>query len=276
MQRGSGESPMQNRLPCAMTVAGSDSGAGAGIQADLKAMAAQGVYGLTVITAVTAQNTLGVDQFQVLPPQMVEAQMDALLRDFPVAAVKTGMLANTDIVQAVAAKLRKYNLLKVVIDPVMVAKSGDSLLQEDTQAAIREKLLPLSLLITPNIPEAAVLCGREVESIEDMKEAARNLKRRGASFVLLKGGHLQSGQELTDVLFDGYRFYYYRAQRIHTRHTHGTGCTYASAIAAQLALGRPVPQAVLAARIYLQRILPWDPGLGSGSGPMDHFAIWKK
>ncbi len=259
-----------------MTVAGSDSGAGAGIQADLKAMAAQGVYGLTVITAVTAQNTLGVDRFQVLPPEMVEAQMAALLRDFPVAAVKTGMLANTEIVQVVAAGLRQYKLLKVVVDPVMVAKSGDSLLQEDTQAAIREKLLPLSLLVTPNIPEAETLCGQPIEDIEGMKKAARLLQRQGPAYVLLKGGHLKDEQRLTDVLFDGYRFYYYRALRIPTRHTHGTGCTYASAIAAQLALGCSVPRAVLAARRYLQRILPWAPGLGAGSGPMDHFALWRK
>lgn len=258
-----------------MTVAGSDSGAGAGIQADLKAMAAQGVYGITVITAVTAQNTLGVDQFQVLPPQMVEAQMDAVLRDFPVAAVKTGMLGNAGIVQAVVAKLQQYGLYSIVADPVMVAKSGDPLLEEDTQTAIREKLLPLSLVITPNIPEAEVLCGQAIESIEDMKKAARALHARGPAYVLLKGGHLQGEEELTDILFDGIRFYYYRAQRINTRHTHGTGCTYASAIAAHLALGRSVPQAVMAARCYLQRILPWDPGLGKGSGPMDHFAVWR-
>lgn len=267
---------MKNRLPCALTVAGSDSGAGAGIQADLKAMAAQGAYGLTVITAVTAQNTLGVDRFEALSPSLVEAQLDAVLRDFPVAAAKTGMLANTEIVQVVAKKLKAYKLAKIVVDPVMVAKSGDSLLQEDTQMAIREQLLPLSLVITPNIPEAEVLCGHSIAGIEDMQKAARSLQQQGPAYVLLKGGHLQDEHQLTDVLFDGYRFYFYRAKRIPTRHTHGTGCTYASAIAAQLALGRSVPQAVLAARYYLQRILPCEPGLGLGSGPMDHFAQWRQ
>ncbi|MDO9534422.1 MAG: bifunctional hydroxymethylpyrimidine kinase/phosphomethylpyrimidine kinase [Bacillota bacterium] len=264
------------KMPCVMTVAGSDSGAGAGIQADLKSMAAQGVYGLTVITAVTAQNTQGVDQFQVMSPQLVEAQMDAVLRDFPVIAVKTGMLGNADLVAVVAAKLQQYCFRGIVVDPVMVAKSGDSLLEEDTQAAIRDKLLPLSLVITPNIPEAEVLCGFPITGIDDMKKAARSLHARGPAFVLLKGGHLQGEDELTDVLYDGTRFYFYRAQRINTRHTHGTGCTYASAIAAHLALGRFVPQAVLSARRYLQEILPWHPALGKGSGPMDHFAAWRQ
>lgn len=268
----------KNEMPCVLTVAGSDSGAGAGIQADLKAMAAQGVYGLSVITAVTAQNTLGVDRFQVLSPPLVEAQLDTVLRDFPVTVVKTGMLGNAAIVAVVAAKLRRYRLHNLVLDPVMVAKSGDSLLEKDTQEAIRDKLLPLSLVITPNIPEAEVLSGRAITCVEDMKIAARLLQAMGPAFVLIKGGHLQGGHddELTDLLFDGEKYYYYRARRINTRHTHGTGCTYASAIAAHLALGRSLPRAVMEARSYLQSILPWPPGLGGGSGPMDHFAAWRR
>ena len=262
-----------NKLPCVMTVAGSDSGAGAGIQADLKAMAAQRTYGLTVITAVTAQNTLGVKQFFVMTPQLVAAQMDAVLQDFPVATVKTGMLGNASIVEVVAAKLKEYRLRRVVVDPVMVAKSGDSLLETDTQTAIREILLPLSFVITPNIPEAEVLCGQKISDIGDMREAAQLLQKRGAAFVLLKGGHLQGEDMLTDVLFDGNKFFYYRAKRINTKNTHGTGCTYASALAAFLALGYPVPQAVWKARFYLQGILPRDPALGKGHGPMDHFAM---
>ena len=264
-----------NTLPCVLTIAGSDSGAGAGIQADLKAMAAQGTYGVTVVTAVTAQNTLGVDQFTIMEPQLVEAQLDAVLRDFPVAAVKTGMLGNALIVEVVAAKLKEYGLRRIIVDPVMVAKSGDSLLTKDTQSAIREKLLPLSLVITPNIPEAEVLCDRKINDIKGMKEAAQILHARGSDYVLLKGGHLQGGDVLTDVLFDGKMFYYYRAKRINTQNTHGTGCTYGSAIAAFLALGYPVPQAVMRARCYLQAILPWDPALGNGHGPMDHFAVWR-
>ncbi len=260
-----------------MTIAGSDSGAGAGIQADLKAMAAQGTYGLTVITAVTAQNTMGVDRFEVMTPQLVEAQMDAVLQDFPVAAVKTGMLGNAAIVEVVAAKLKQYALRRIVADPVMVAKGGDSLLAADAQTAMREKLLPLALVITPNIPEAEVLCGQKINDIGDMKEAAQILHGRGSAFVLLKGGHMQGGDDLlTDVLFDGKMFYYYRARRINTKNTHGTGCTYASAVAACLALGYPVPRAVMKARCYLQGILPWDPALGKGHGPMDHFALWRK
>ena len=265
----------KNEFLCAMTVAGSDSGAGAGIQADLKTMAAQGVYGLTVITAVTAQNTMGVDQFQVMPPQLVEAQMDAVLKDFNVSAVKTGMLGNVDNVAVVANKLQQYHLRAIVVDPVMVAKSGDPLFEKDTQQAILQKLFPISLIVTPNIPEAEILCGRTIDTVKDMREAARILHRMGPAFVLIKGGHLMGGQKLTDVLFDGFKFYYYRAGRINTRSTHGTGCTYASAIAAHLARGCPVPLAVLKARQYLQGILPREPSLGRGSGPMDHFALWR-
>lgn len=264
-----------NKLPCVLSVAGSDSGAGAGIQADLKAMSAQGTYGLTVITAVTAQNTLGVDRFEVMSPQLVEAQLEAVLHDFPVAAVKTGMLANAAIVEVVAAKLKEYGQRCIVIDPVMVAKSGDSLLQEDTQKAIKELLFPLAKVITPNIPEAEVLCGKKINSIAEMKKAAQFLFTMGPDYVLLKGGHLQHEDVLTDVLFDGEMFYYYRAKRIHTKNTHGTGCTYASALAAFLALDYFVPEAVMRARHYLQYILQRDPGLGQGHGPMDHFAPWR-
>lgn len=265
-----------NRLPCVMTIAGSDSGAGAGIQADLKAMSALGVYGLTVITAVTAQNTLGVERFEIMAPGLVGAQLDAVFQDFPVSAVKTGMLGNAATVEVVTAKLREYGVRRLVADPVMVAKSGDSLLAEDTQAAIRELLLPLSLLITPNIPEAEVLCGEQIGNIKDMKKAARILRKMGPAFVLIKGGHLEGEDVLTDVLFDGTNFYYYKAYRIDSKNTHGTGCTYASAIAACLARGYAVPKAVMKARSYLQGILQHDPELGRGHGPMDHFALWRE
>ncbi len=264
------------KLTCVLSVAGSDSGAGAGVQADLKTMAVQGVYGLTVITAVTAQNTREVDRFQVLSSELVAAQMDAVFRDFPVAAVKTGMLGNGDVVEAVSSALRRYHARNIVVDPVMVAKSGDFLLEKDAQLALQKKLFPLSLLITPNIPEAEVLSGEEITGIEKMKEAARILHAAGPSYVLLKGGHLRNSELLTDLLYDGDQFFYFRAPRFISSDTHGTGCTYASAIAAQLALGQPVPLAVYAARCYLQAILPYSPGLGGGSGPMDHFACWRK
>ncbi|RJX28790.1 MAG: bifunctional hydroxymethylpyrimidine kinase/phosphomethylpyrimidine kinase [Dethiobacter sp.] len=261
---------------CVLTIAGSDSGAGAGIQADLKAIAAQGVYGLSAITAITAQNTVGVEKVQILPADMVEAQIDAVLKDFPVAVVKTGMLGNAEIIQAVAARLKQHNIRKIVLDPVMVAKSGDLLLEGGAQETLQEKLLPLALLVTPNIPEAEILCGRFVKNTADLKKVARALRAMGPSFVLLKGGHLMGNREVTDILFDGEKYYYYRASRIATENTHGTGCTYASAIAAHLALGKTVPQAVKAAREYLQAILPYGLNLGHGHGPMDHFSACLK
>ncbi len=257
---------------CVLIIAGSDSGAGAGIQADLKTAAARGVYGMTAITAITAQNTTGVEKVQLLEGEMVGAQVDAVTRDFPVDAVKTGMLGSEEIVRVIAERARRNQWPKVVVDPVMVAKSGDPLLEEDARLAIRQELFPLALVITPNIPEAEMLCGITIESIADMREAARTLHRQGPAFVLLKGGHLREGKELVDVLFDGKKFYYYRAARVETRNNHGTGCTYASAIAAGLAMGETVPLAVRNARIYLQAILPFGFGLGKGSGPMNHFS----
>ncbi len=253
-----------------LAIAGSDSGAGAGIQADLKAMAAQGVYGLIAITAVTAQNTVSVEKVHMLPPEMVEAQIDAVLNDFPVEVVKTGMLGEAKIAGIVAAKLRQYKIRKLVLDPVMVAKSGDLLLESSAQQTLQEELIPLALLITPNIPEAEVLCGHSVKTSADLKSAARIIHNRGPSYVLLKGGHAK-GKEAVDILYDGEKYYYYRAPRIATKNTHGTGCTFASAIAAHLALGKTVPLAVIAAREYLQRIIPYGLDIGQGHGPLDHF-----
>ncbi len=265
----------RNGLPCVVSIAGSDSGAGAGVQADLKAMAAQGAYGLTVITAITAQNTRGVDRFEVLSPGMVAAQMDAVFTDFPVAAVKTGMLGNGDVVRAVAAGLGRYRVQSIVVDPVMVAKGGDLLLEKDAQQAMQDELFPLAAVITPNIPEAEALSGKKIADLGGMKEAAVVLHASGPAFVLIKGGHLPEGELLTDLLFDGERFFYYRAPRIQSDDTHGTGCTFASAVAAWLAQGLSVPLAVLEARHYLQAIIPCSPGLGGGNGPMDHFACWR-
>ena len=262
----------QKTPPCVLTIAGSDSGAGAGIQADLKALAALEVYGLTAITAVTAQNTRSVERAEVLATALVGAQIDAVLQDFPVDVVKTGMLGNAAIVAAVAAKLKQYGITKTVVDPVMVAKSGDHLLAETALKALQEKLLPLALVVTPNIPEAEVLCGWPIADEKALREAAYFLHRQGPAFVLLKGGHFQEqATEITDVLFDGEKFFYYRAPRIITRNTHGTGCTFAAAIAAQLARGKTVPLAVKAARDYLQMLMPHGLQLGEGHGPLDHF-----
>ncbi len=257
---------------CVLTIAGSDSGAGAGIQADMKAIAAQGVYCLTAITAITAQSTTAVTKVQLLDLKMIAAQIDAVMGDFPVTVVKTGMLGSAGIIELVAAKLRQYRVKKVVLDPVMVSKSGDLLLEKGAQAALLRELFPLAAIITPNLPEAEVLCGRPLKETGALKEAARVLYEAGASSVLLKGGHAPGQKTVTDILFDGRRFYYYRAPRVETKDTHGTGCTLASAIAAHLALGKTVPRAVKAARDYLQSILPYGLNLGHGSGPMDHFA----
>lgn len=263
--------------PCVLTIAGSDSGAGAGIQADLKAVAAQGAYGLTAITAITAQNTLGVEKAEVLTAELVEAQIDAVLRDFPVSAVKTGMLGDEKIVEAVADRLKHFAIPKVVIDPVMIAKSGDSLLTSGAQKVLREKLLPVALVVTPNIPETEVLCGWPIRDWEALQEAAHYLYRQGPSYVLIKGGHYAEEEDvITDVLFDGQKFYYYRASRVRTPNTHGTGCTYAAAIAAQLARGKTVPLAVRAARTYLQMIMPHGLSLGKGHGPLDHFYCFRE
>ena len=257
---------------CVLTIAGSDSGAGAGIQADMKSVAAQGVYCLTAITAITAQNTTAVKKVQMLDLEIIEAQIDAVMSDFPVTVVKTGMLGSAPIIELVAAKLKQYRIKKVVLDPVMVAKSGDLLLEEGAQAALQQELFPLASIITPNIPEAEVLCGRSLEDAGALKEAARFLHEAGVSSVLLKGGHAQGKRMVEDILFDGERYYYYRAPRVDTKDTHGTGCTFAAAVAAHLALGKTVPLAVKAARDYLQSILPHGLNLGQGSGPMDHFA----
>lgn len=258
-------------MQCVLSIAGSDSGAGAGIQADLKTMAALGVYGLTAITAVTAQNTLGVRDFQVLERSLVEAQIDAVMEDFPIAAVKTGMLGNAEIVEAVAEKMKQYRVARLVVDPVMMAKSGDALLEAGARRALASELLPLALLVTPNIPEAEVLSGITVQTLAAMKKAARLIRRQGPRFVLVKGGHLENGDALTDLLFDGEQYFFYRAPRVRTPNTHGTGCTYASAIAAYRALGYNVPTAVKHARSYLQAILSVGLNLGKGHGPMDHF-----
>jgi hydroxymethylpyrimidine/phosphomethylpyrimidine kinase len=262
----------QKMPPCVLTIAGSDSGAGAGIQADLKTLAALDVYGLTALTAVTAQNSRAVERAEVLPAALVGAQVDAVLQDFPVDVIKTGMLGNAAIVEAVAAKIKRYGITKTVVDPVMVAKSGDHLLEEAALRALQEKLLPLALVITPNIPEAEVLCGWPIGDEKARREAAYFLHRQGPAFVLLKGGHFQEeAAEITDVLFDGEKFFYYRAPRIITGNTHGTGCTFAAAIAAQLARGKAVPLAVKAARDYLQMIMPHGLQLGRGHGPLNHF-----
>ena len=253
----------------ALTVAGSDSGGGAGIQADLKTFAALGVYGVSAITAVTAQNTRGVSAVETLSPGIVAAQIAAVVDDFQVAALKTGMLANAAIIGAVARVLRVSRVGLLVVDPVMVAKSGDALLDADAVGAMKSELLPLAALVTPNLPEAEVLIGMTVRTLDDQREAARRIVGLGARAVVVKGGHAKSA-DIVDVLFDGESFTEFPAERVPGTSTHGTGCTFSAAITAQLALGRGIQEAIPLAQAYVAKAIRNAPGLGSGHGPMGH------
>jgi hydroxymethylpyrimidine/phosphomethylpyrimidine kinase len=256
-------------MVCALTIAGSDSGGGAGIQADLKTFAAHGVYGTSAITAVTAQNTLGVFGVTALPPEMVVAQIDAVASDLRPAAIKIGMLADPSVVRAVASALRRHALSPVVLDPVMVAKGGDRLLTDDAVGALRDVLLPLATVVTPNLPEAEVLTGLRASTPEEMLVIAKRLVEMGARSALVKGGHLDG--DAVDVWTDGREQLRLSSPRIETRHTHGTGCTLSSAIAANLALGRALPDAIRAAKAYVSGAITHAPGLGAGHGPLAHF-----
>ena len=255
-------------MKVALTIAGSDSGGGAGIQADLRTFAAHGLHGASAITAVTAQNTVAVVDYVALEPRMVVAQIDAVASDMPVAAVKTGMLATGPIVEAVAEAVARRRLPHLVVDPVMAAKSGDRLLDPVAEAAYRERLFPLAEVVTPNLAEAEALLRRPVRSVDAMAQAARDLHALGPRAVLVKGGHLEG--EPVDVLFDGRRMEELRAPRIATRNTHGTGCTLSAAIAARLALGQDLREAVPGAKAYLTEALRGAYALGGGAGPVDH------
>jgi hydroxymethylpyrimidine/phosphomethylpyrimidine kinase len=260
----------------ALTIAGSDSGGGAGIQADLKTFQELGTYGMSVITALTAQNTQGVHGVFPQTKEAIVAQLDAVLSDIGVDAVKTGMLFSSEIIEAVAQKLREYQVEQVVIDPVMVAKGGQSLLQEEAVEAVRKHLVPLATVITPNIPEAEVIIGEKgISSIADMEEAARKIHRMGAQNVVLKGGHLDS-EESTDVLFDGKEFTYLPIKRIQTKHTHGTGCTFAAAIAAGLAKGQTVLESTKVAKEFISCAIESSLAIGQGIGPTNHAAYRSK
>ena len=265
--------------PRLLTIAGSDSGGGAGIQADLKTFEAHDVYGMSVITAVTAQNSAAVTAVEMVSPDVVRAQVRAIFDDFGVDAVKIGMLGTREIVEAVADALDRYPPVPLVLDPVMVAKSGDSLLDDEAVEALCERLLPRTTLLTPNLPEAARLVGRSVETREERVSAARELAERGASAVLLKGGHgAQIGPDgeptpedpVVDWLFDGERLHRYAHERIVTRSDHGTGCTLSSAIAAELGSGTELEQAVRLGLQYLERALRKAVSLGRGRGPLNH------
>ncbi len=258
----------------ALTIAGSDSGGGAGIQADLKTFAARGVYGMSVLTALTAQNTVGVQGVFELPPEFVSLQIDSVLSDIGADAVKTGMIANAAIIAVVAEKIKQYGVSNLVVDPVMVAKGGDLLLRPEAKSALIEMLIPLAMVVTPNAHEAEALTGMVVHTRDDMQRAAQQIHALGARTVIVKGGHVEvNPHESVDVLYDGNDFAYLRAERIETENTHGTGCTFASAIAAELAKGASVNEAAQTAKAYVTAAIrggaQWR--IGHGHGPLDHF-----
>ena len=255
-----------------LTIAGSDSGGGAGIQADLKTFARFGVFGASVITAVTAQNTQGVRGWERVSPSLVRAQIDAVAEDLRPAAIKSGMLGDAEVVNAVAEGVRRHGLSPYVLDPVMAATSGDPLLTPDAIAATVRELFPMATLVTPNLDEVGLLTGERPTDVAGMERAARTLvERHAAQAALVKGGHL-AGEELVDVLFDGVTLTRFSHARVATTSTHGTGCTLSAAIAARLALGDSLSGAVATGLEYVARAIGSAPGLGSGHGPLNHFA----
>jgi hydroxymethylpyrimidine/phosphomethylpyrimidine kinase len=253
----------------ALTIAGSDSGGGAGIQADLKTFSAFRTFGMSVLTAVTAQNSVGVTGVHNLPPEFVALQLDAVLSDFGADAIKIGMLSTAPIIGAVADRLEAGERAPIVVDPVMIAKFGDPLLQPDARKALIERMLPLALVVTPNLPEAAALADLPVATEADMEEAARRIHRRGPRHVLVKGGHLKDST--TDILYDGRAFTRFSGMRVESINTHGTGCTLSAAIAAGLAHGRPLVEAIREAKAYVTAAIREGFAAGRGVGVLRHF-----
>jgi hydroxymethylpyrimidine/phosphomethylpyrimidine kinase len=255
--------------PIALTIAGSDPSGGAGIQADLKTFHQFGCYGEAVITLLTVQNTVRVSRVETMPPELVMQQIEAVLEDIPPAAAKTGALGSAAVVEAIATVAACFSF-PLVVDPVMVSKHGLPLLPKDAVLAIREQLVPRAALLTPNVPEAEALTGTAIRTLDDVRSAACRMREMGARAVLIKGGHLEG--DATDLLFDGSQWHEFGASRIATRHTHGTGCTYSAAIVAGLAHGLSLLEAVARGKRFIDTAIRGNPGLGRGSGPVDHFA----
>ncbi|MEW6526762.1 MAG: bifunctional hydroxymethylpyrimidine kinase/phosphomethylpyrimidine kinase [Spirochaetota bacterium] len=251
-----------------LSIAGSDSGGGAGIQADLKTITALGCFGMTVITAITAQNTLGVIDYMPVPLDMIEKQFDAVASDIPIHAAKTGMLATPDIVKLVATKIKQFSISNCVVDPVMVAKGGSKLLSDDAIQSVIQNLIPVAHVVTPNIHEAEVLTGITIKNIDDMKDAAKKIYSFGARYVVVKGGHLES--DPSDVIYDGKNFTVLKNQRIETKNTHGTGCTFSSAIATYVAKGYNTIEAITKAKEFITKAITFSLPLGKGHGPTNH------
>jgi hydroxymethylpyrimidine/phosphomethylpyrimidine kinase len=253
-----------------LTIAGSDSGGGAGIQADLKTITALGGFGMTVITALTAQNTRGVQGVFEIPVEFIEQQFDSVATDIGVDAAKTGMLCSSEIIRCVAKRIRRYRIKKLVVDPVMVAKGGRSLLSDEARETLIRELIPLAMVFTPNIPEAEALTGMRITSMASMKKAAEAIHKRGARSVIVKGGHLEG--DAVDLLYDGRTFHTLTAPRIETKHSHGTGCTFASAIATGLAQGSSFIEASIRAKAYVTEAIRSGLAIGGGQGPVNHVA----
>lgn len=256
-----------------LTIAGSDCSGGAGIQADLKTFSAHGTFGMSVIVSVVAENTSRVISIEDISPRVIGDQIDAVFQDIRVDGVKIGMLSGAEIMKLVAAKLEEYKPPKPVIDPVMVAKGGCALMQAAAMDALKKEIIPRAYLLTPNIPEAEALTDRKIQTILEMEESARIIHAMGAESVLIKGGHLNGDAE--DILFDGRQFFRFGSKRIDTKNTHGTGCTYSSAIAANLAEGMPLPKAVGAAKAYVTKAIEHSLPIGKGHGPLNHFYALK-
>ncbi len=260
-----------SQVPIAMTIAGSDSGGGAGIQADLRTFAFHCVHGTSVLTCITAQNTQGVTRVDAMPPEAVTAQFEAVMIDMRVGAIKTGMLLNQGIIKTVAKKLVAFGFGNVVVDPVMVSRAGAQLLDDDAVKTIREQLIPLAAIATPNRYEAQILADMEIQTLEDMQTAAQKIYQLGARSVLVKGGGFTNELKGVDVWFDGDRLEVLQTEVIDTPHTHGTGCTLSAAIAANLALGKPRFQAVQDSKNYVTEALKYSLAIGQGQGPVGHF-----
>ncbi|RUS48705.1 bifunctional hydroxymethylpyrimidine kinase/phosphomethylpyrimidine kinase [Cohnella sp. AR92] len=261
------------KIARALTIAGSDSGGGAGIQADLKTFQELRVFGMSALTAVTSQNTIGVRDIYPLPAEAVRSQIAAVGDDLGADAVKTGMLFSGEIIAAVAEEIRRQGWSRVVVDPVMIAKGGSALLQEQAVQALKRELLPLAIVVTPNVPEAEKLTGLAIGGMDSRREAARRLADLGVRHVVLKGGHDESkAGRSVDLLYDGTGFFEFEGLRVTTRHTHGTGCTFAAALTAELAKGSSVPQAVEVAKAFIQAAIEQSLELGQGHGPTNHWA----
>jgi len=262
----------------ALTIAGSDSGGGAGIQADLKTFTAFGVFGTSAITALTAQNTIGVQGVFEVSPEFVREQIKSVISDIDVDAAKTGMLSNEAIVDTVAEAIKDFNISNLVVDPVMVAKSGDALLKESAELAVKSKLLPLAKVITPNKMEAEALINRTIESKDDLQNAAKYLKESGCEWVVIKGGHFQDKAKSVDVVYNGSDFSYLESDRYDTKNTHGTGCTFSAAIAAGLAKGYEPLKAIAMAKKFISQAIRDNVPIGNGYGPTNHFvgtsSVW--